>query len=273
MRSNLYCPRVLTTQIRCLGLLLLGLVVGPIPSALALPSDFEPEVAHFEVADQTSPPPPAPIVFTGSSTITRWQSLVADFPDLPVMNRGFGGSRYSDIRAHYERVILRYRPSVVVLYSGDNDLAEGWAVSAVLGDFTNLVNRIRGDLPATRILAVSIKPSPARLRLIEQQRQFNEGARRFCATTTNVVFLDTFSAMLDQTGQPRIELFGPDRLHMNATGYALWRDLINAEFSRWGIKRRTSIRALPVIAGLVLAGLTGGLIWWRRQRTSKPTGA
>lgn len=259
---------MLPTPIRCLGLLLLGLLAGPIPSVWGLPADFAHEVAAFETADKTSPPPASPILFAGSSTITGWKSLAADFPDLPVLNRGFGGSRYSDLLAHFDRAILRYRPAVVVLYSGDNDLAEGWAVSAVLDDFTNVVNRIRRELPTTLILAISIKPSPARLRLIEMQRQFNEGARRFCANGTNVYFLDVFSAMLDQTGQPRIELFGPDRLHMNATGYALWRDLINAEFDRWGLARRTSVRALPLLAGLLVAALVAGFLWRRRPRFS-----
>lgn len=259
---------MLSTQIRCLGLLLLGLLAQPHSSVLGLPADFQPEVAAFEIADKKSPPPTSPILFAGSSTITRWNSLAADFPDLPVLNRGFGGSRYSDLLAHLDRAILRYRPAAVVLYSGDNDLAEGWAVSAVLGDFTNVVNRIRRDLPAVPILAVSIKPSPARLRLIDLQRQFNEGARRFCATGTNVYFLDVFSAMLDQTGQPRIELFGPDRLHMNATGYALWRDLINAEFDRWGLARRSPVRVLPLLAGLLVAALVAGILWRRRPGSS-----
>lgn len=253
--------------------MLLGLLAGPSPSVWGLPADFEREVAAFESADNTSPPPSSPILFTGSSTITGWNSLAADFAGLPVLNRGFGGSRYSDLLAHIDRVILRYRPSVVVLYSGDNDLSEGWAVPAVLGDFTNVVNRIRRDLPDTRILAVSVKPSPARLRLIERQRQFNEAARRFCTTGTNVYFLDVFSAMLDQTGQPRIELFGPDRLHLNATGYALWRDLLNAEFNRWGLARPTPVRALFVVAGLVVAALVAGLLWSRRKISTGPTDA
>ena len=263
---------MLRTQIRCLGLLLILLASSYLP-VRGRAGDFEAELAAFDTADRKSPPPAAPIVFTGSSTIVRWTSLAADFEGLPVLNRGFGSSRYADLLTHYDRVLLRYRPSAVVLYSGDNDLAEGWAVSAVLGDFTNVVNRIRRDLPETRILAISIKPSPARGRLIERQREFNEAARRFCAIGTNVHYVDVFSGVLDQTGQPRIELFGPDRLHLGTAGYALLSDLVNAEFNRWGLKRRAAVRALPAIAGLALAGLTGGLIWWRRQRSSKPTGA
>ena len=32
--------------------------------------------------------------------------------------------------------------------------------------------------------------------------------------------------MLGDNGQPRPEMFIEDRLHMNANGYALWRDIV-----------------------------------------------
>ena len=39
-------------------------------------------------------------------------------------------------------------------------------------------------------------------------------------------FIDVATPMLGSDGQPRPELFGPDRLHMNRAGYALWRDIV-----------------------------------------------
>jgi lysophospholipase L1-like esterase len=44
----------------------------------------------------------------------------------------------------------------------------------------------------------------------------------------NAQYIDVHSAMLGADGQPRGELFGADRLHMNAAGYTLWRREINA---------------------------------------------
>ena len=32
--------------------------------------------------------------------------------------------------------------------------------------------------------------------------------------------------MLGEDGQPREELFGPDRLHMNRKGYELWTSIL-----------------------------------------------
>ena len=43
---------------------------------------------------------------------------------------------------------------------------------------------------------------------------------------TNVDFIDIFTPMLAADGKPRRELFRTDALHLNATGYALWRSVI-----------------------------------------------
>jgi hypothetical protein len=43
--------------------------------------------------------------------------------------------------------------------------------------------------------------------------------------TQDVVFVDVASAMLGDDGA-RHDLFVPDGLHMNATGYAIWTDAI-----------------------------------------------
>ncbi|CAF4427428.1 unnamed protein product, partial [Rotaria magnacalcarata] len=43
---------------------------------------------------------------------------------------------------------------------------------------------------------------------------------------TNVDYIDVFSLMLTSDNKPRPELFGPDELHMNAEGYAIWTPLV-----------------------------------------------
>ena len=51
----------------------------------------------------------------------------------------------------------------------------------------------------------------------------NRLIREYLATQRKTKFIDVFSLMLDAEGKPRKELFGPDMLHMNATGYAIWQ--------------------------------------------------
>src|SRR5215212_456560 len=86
-----------------------------------LPAErFQKEIAAFEAADKTSPPPKGEIVFVGSSTIRLWDTAGA-FPDLKIINRGFGGSWLADTVRYADRIIIPYEPRLVVVYAGDND--------------------------------------------------------------------------------------------------------------------------------------------------------
>src|SRR5438445_6336484 len=69
-------------------------------------SQFESEIKAFEAADRTNPPPRNAILFVGSSTIRFWKTLAQDFPDLKVINRGFGGSHLSDSTPVADRIII-----------------------------------------------------------------------------------------------------------------------------------------------------------------------
>jgi lysophospholipase L1-like esterase len=73
----------------------------------------------------------------------------------------------------------------------------------------------------------SIKPSPARAALLPEIRRANALVEQFAATQPGVAYVDVFSPMLAADGHPRSELFRPDALHLNATGYALWKSVIS----------------------------------------------
>jgi lysophospholipase L1-like esterase len=188
------------------------------------PSQFEPEIKAFEAADRTNPPPKNAILFVGSSTIRLWKTLAQDFPDLKVINRGFGGSHLSDSTAFADRIILPYQPKTIVLYAGDNDLAAGKTPEQVFANYQAFIQKIRAELPETRIVYLSIKPSPSRWHLKDQIQAANRMISGLKGD--RLLFIDTYSSMLNQGGQPRAELFQKDNLHMNAEGYELWTSLI-----------------------------------------------
>ena len=60
----------------------------------ALP--FIKEIEAFEASDRTNRPAPGGLLFVGSSSIRLWKTLAQDFPEHPVINRGFGGSQIID---------------------------------------------------------------------------------------------------------------------------------------------------------------------------------
>ena len=103
------------------------------------------------------------MVFVGSSSIRLWKDLEQQFDaSQMIVKRGFGGSRMSDCANYVGRLVVPYKPHLVVVYAGDNDLAEGRSPQEVLASFRRFVAGVRKALPETRIAYLSIKPSPRR---------------------------------------------------------------------------------------------------------------
>ena len=173
--------------------------------------------------DLRNPPPAGGVVFIGSSSISHWTQLAADFPNHPVVGRGLGGARLDDCTQLVDRLVLPYRPRAVVVYAGDNDLAEGATPDEVLNDYLKLVERIRSARPGTRVVFVSIKPSPARAALLPAMRSANTLIAAYARRDAELAYVDVFTPMLDADGHPQAALFDPDGLHLNAGGYALWQ--------------------------------------------------
>jgi lysophospholipase L1-like esterase len=198
-----------------------------IPNSLATHSStrWEKEIAAFEASDRTNPPPTNCIVFVGSSSIKRWTALASDFPGLPVVNRGFGGSQLADAVNFADQIITRYQPREVVIYSGGNDINAGKDPERVFGDFVALVLRIRAQSPQVDICYISVAPNPRRWGEVERVKKLNRLIRKYCQHH-GMEFIDVFPLMLGPDGTPKPDIFVADRLHMNAKGYAIWKEAI-----------------------------------------------
>ena len=207
---------------------LLALALSPLlraePATQA--NKFAKEIAAFEAADKTSPPPQGAILFTGASGIKRWSTLAQDFPDLKVINRGFGGSQISDSIHFLDRVSIPYHPKTIVLQAGGNDLNAGKPVAQVVTDFKTYVEKVRAKLPEVKIVYLGQGPSPARWAQREQQQELNRLVREFCAAGKNMAFVDLWDVTLGTDGQPRPELFVADKLHPSAEQYQIRAKLI-----------------------------------------------
>jgi lysophospholipase L1-like esterase len=181
----------------------------------------------FAAEDKLHAPRPGGVLFVGSSSIRLWDSLEKDFDALPIVTRrGFGGSRLSDCAEHVTRLVLPNGTRLVILYAGDNDLAEGATPQDVLASFILFVKAVNAKLPDTRIAYVSIKPSPLRAALIDKARDANALIAAYASHHPNLDYIDIYSRMLAPDGTPRKELYAPDMLHLNRDGYALWREQI-----------------------------------------------
>ena len=79
------------------------------------PESWEPDIKKFEAADTLTPPPQNGIVFVGSSSIVRWD-LAKYLPEFgpSAINRGFGGSVAADTVYYADRIVIPYKPRIVV---------------------------------------------------------------------------------------------------------------------------------------------------------------
>lgn len=187
---------------------------------------FEKEIVAFEARDKTNPPPKHAVLFIGSSSIRMWKTLAQDFPNLRVINRGFGGSQIADSIHFAERIVLPYEPNVIVMYAGGNDINAGKSPEVIARDFKAFVAKVREKLPTTHIAYISIAGNPARWAQIERVREANRLVREFTQAQPRLSFIDVFPQMLGDDGLPKPEIFLPDRLHMNEKGYAIWQRVV-----------------------------------------------
>lgn len=261
---------------RWVGLVGLWLLLWRFGSEAQVPRDpfqFEAEIRRFAALDHRVPPPTNAVVFVGSSSIRLWTTLETDFRDLPAINRGFGGAHFSDINRLFDWVILPYRPRLIVLYAGDNDLADGKTVDTVFADWTTLCSLIRQKLPGTPVGIISVKPSPGRAKFLPLQHELNTRIRAACEAQPDLHFIDVHSAMLNGAGQPRPELFGPDQIHLNGTGYRLWREIITRELGPT-VARQDQTPGQSFVRTILLAGAVGlatlAALAARRNRRGAP---
>jgi lysophospholipase L1-like esterase len=221
---------------KVLALLLAVLLVGAMtgvamaaesPASAPSPSaKYEKEIAAFEAADRKSPPPTGAILFIGDSGIRMWKSLAQDFPDQHVINRGFGGSQMIDSVYFADRIAIPYKPRLIVIRAGGNDLTAGKTPEQLAVDFAAFVEEIRAALPDTRIVLMSLNPNPARWNQAAKRKKANALLREYIAKGKNLDFVEIWDQFLGPDGKPREDLFIKDGLHNNPAGYKIMAEAV-----------------------------------------------
>lgn len=185
-------------------------------------------VERFKKQDSISPPPKNLILFVGSSSFTNWQDVNTYFPNKNILNRGFGGSKLTDMIYYIDDIIFAYQPKQIVIYCGENDLGASDTVSAetVYQHFTKLYQMIRQRYKKATITYISMKPSPSRKHLMDKMVTANDRISKFLLGQKRTSYIDIYQAMLDEQGKIREDIFLSDQLHMNAKGYAIWQKIM-----------------------------------------------
>jgi lysophospholipase L1-like esterase len=188
---------------------------------------WEPAIRTFEEQDKVNPPKPGCIVFAGSSSFRYWDTLLSEMKPLDVVNRGFGGSEMADLNFYAKRIVIAYKPSAVVVYEGDNDLADGSkSPQMVADDFRKFIQIVHTALPETWIYILSIKPSKARWDQWPAMQMTNTLIQNYALAQQRTQFIDVATPMFDAKGGLPGDLFKFDGLHPSAKLYAMWTSII-----------------------------------------------
>lgn len=186
------------------------------------PQRFAGEIAAFARKE----PEKGGIVFVGSSSIRLWSPLKKDFPGLPVVNRGFGGCVANDMIVHFDNVVARHEPKLVVAYAGGNDIDDKLTVDEAFADYTKFLTMIHDRFPKTRVIVNSVKIAPSRAAEIPKVNALNGRLEVWSSGKDWLRYLDTTRYLADSSDQPIPSYFRDDHLHLNAEGYAKWKAIL-----------------------------------------------
>jgi len=171
--------------------------------------------------------PDSGIVFVGDSH-TEYYALDEYFPEYPVINRGIYGDTTYGVKKRLEESVFTLKPSKVFLLIGANDINKTSDTNEVIaGHIGEIVNKIRGAVPETKIYLQSLYPvnrngkNSNRIDIYKLNNKrinaINLLLKSFCYDE-NIEYIDMFSLLTDANGQLREE-FTIEGLHLNATGY------------------------------------------------------
>ncbi|HAO06019.1 MAG TPA: G-D-S-L family lipolytic protein [Chryseobacterium sp.] len=190
---------------------------------------FWQDIQNFKKLDLENPPAKNAILLVGSSSFTKWTDVANYFPDKTIINRGFGGSRLTDLNDYAEDLLNPYQPKQIIIYCGENDFADNDKLKAdvVVERFKTFYKKIRAKFPKIEVDYISIKYSPSREKLWPQMKEANKKIADFMKKQPNADFIDITKVMQDENGNVRKDLFVEDMLHMTPEGYRLWTSVMN----------------------------------------------
>ena len=220
------------TLFRKLKFKLAGLLIffklQPDLAAQSGPSRFEEEINYYKQVDTTTTLPASPILFVGSSSVKNWIAFDSTYAQFGAINRGFGGSTLLD-QIHYANdIILKHNPRQIIIYCGENDFANTSNITPqeVFDRFMQLYRIIRSKYPSVPIVAISMKPSPSKLEMMQKIYTYNQLLQDYIAVDPSITYADIFTPMLNPDGSPDRSYFFSDMLHMNRKGYQLWNSVV-----------------------------------------------
>lgn len=189
---------------------------------------WEPEIQQLEARDKTSNYRDDAILFVGSSSIRLWDNIENDMSPYPVIQRGYGGAKLSDLIFYTDRLVYPHNFRALVIFVA-NDItgnSDDRTPQEVLQLYKQVVKTVREKYPTKPIFFIEITPTNSRWAVWDKIQEANALIKAYCSSEKNTFYIQTADAFLNDKGIPRSELFREDQLHLTQAGYTIWADLI-----------------------------------------------
>ena len=170
------------------------------------------------------------MVFFGDSITDIWK-LDESFPGKGYINRGIGGQTTPQMLVRFRQDVIDLQPAVVIILAGTNDIAGNTGpmrLEDIEADYASMAELAR--VHGIKVIYCSVLPVhnyTERAKDFFAQRppekvlELNRWLKNYCEAAANgCVYLDYFSAMVDEHGLMKKEL-ADDGLHPNAAGYKI----------------------------------------------------
>lgn len=185
---------------------------------------WENDIRKLEARDARETEPENAILFVGSSSIRLWDSIDADMQPYAVIQRGYGGAKFTDLAVFAHRLITPHRYRALVLFvandvTGGDDDRSPREVEALLMHVFAISRKHQPDAP---VFVIEITPTSSRWKVWPEIAAVNAALRARALQTPGLFFIPTAAHYLNDQARPRDHLFRDDRLHLNTDGYDLW---------------------------------------------------
>ncbi len=194
---------------------------------------FEAAIKSYEKKDESEVAGENSILFLGSSSIRLWESMAEDLKPWPVVRRGYGGAKFSDLAVFAPRLLKAHHPRAVTIYVGNDITGKAETDKSpdeVVRLFESVVASVRKQHAPAEIFLIAITPAPVRFEAWPKIREANAKLKEACVRGERMHFIETETKYLTANGKPRPELYRDDRLHQNADGYKIWSSIIRSAF-------------------------------------------
>ncbi|MDD2619580.1 MAG: SGNH/GDSL hydrolase family protein [Syntrophomonadaceae bacterium] len=144
-----------------------------------------------------------------------WVRMLDDVIDAELINKGINGNTTSDMLGRFERAVLKYNPSYVIIMGGINDVICGESYDRIIWNLRSMAEKaLAADIKVIMGIPTAVD-DPSWEKLISRIRLWI----KVYAEEKGLEIIDFSKAFFDSNGKLKNELLLADGGHPTMAGY------------------------------------------------------